>query len=222
MSRFARIVLSDVPVHVVHRGNRRSPVFLEDADRSSYLEHLMVACNKYQVDLWAYCLMTNHVHLLVVPRRRLALARTIRAAHQGHALRLNRRMEQTGHLWENRYYSTVLDERHLWAAVRYIERNPVRAGMVECAELYSWSSARAHCGGGPDPYLSGARPFPGPVENWSEWLGREHEGDVEGMASLRQNSRTGWPSGSPDFIDRLATQLGRTLPPGAEADQRDR
>ncbi len=186
-------------------------MFLDDADRSSYLESLVVGSSRYQVELWAYCLMTNHVHLLVVPRRKLSLARVIRATHQRHSVRLNRRMDQTGHLWENRYYSTVLDERHLWAAVRYIERNPVRAGMVERAELYAWSSARAHCSAVSNPYLSASRPFPGPIENWSGWLECEPESDLTAVAALRQNSRTGWPTGSSEFIERLASQLGRTL-----------
>jgi putative transposase len=199
-------------MHVVHRGNHRSSVFVDDADRVSYLENLVVGCTRYELELWAYCLMTNHVHLLVVPRRKLSLARVIRATHQQHAVRVNRRMNREGHLWQNRYYSTALDDRHLWTAVRYIERNPVRAGLVDRAETYAWSSARTHCLGETSPYLSASRPFPGPVLNWSTWL-EEAEADLAPVASLRQNSRTGWPTGSPEFVARLASQLGRALAP---------
>jgi putative transposase len=170
MTRFARVVVPVVPMHVVHRGNRRGEVFLDDADRLSYLDQLTLRCERHGVELWAYCLMTNHVHLLVVPHHRHSLARVIATTHQRHADRLNRRREQSGHLWQNRYFSTVLDQRHLWTAVRYIERNPVRGGLVARAEDYRWSSAVAHCTRRGDPYLSPARPFPGPIEDWRAWL----------------------------------------------------
>ena len=117
-----------------------------------------------------------------------------------------------GHLWQNRYYSTPLDERHLWTAVRYIEMNPVRAGLIGRAELYDWSSAKAHCTGVASPYLAVSRPFPGPIENWSNWLA-EGDADIVKVATLRHNSRTGWPTGSPEFVARLASQLGRPLVP---------
>jgi len=149
--------------------------------------------------------MTNHVHLVVLPHERRALARVIGVAHQRHAARLNRRADRTGHLWQSRYFSTLLDEHHLWAAVRYIERNPVRAGLVAKAELYPWSSARAHCLGRANPFLSPSRPFPGPVENWATWL-EQDRGDVMPVTVLRQNSRTGWPTGSTEFVTRVADQ----------------
>jgi putative transposase len=116
-----------------------------------------------------------------------------------------------GHLWQERFASFVLDEPHLWAAVRYIERNPVRAGIVRRAEAYRWSSARAHALGRPDPLLHPARPFPGPIDNWAEWL-REDELPAR-TAFLRRCTRTGRPCGSPEFVARLAALLRRPLAP---------
>ena len=100
--------------------------------------------------------MTNHVHLVVCPHGHESLARTIREVHGNYARVLHRANGWEGHLWANRYYSSPLDPAHLWAAVRYVERNPVRAGLVETAERYPWSSAAAHCGLAPDGPLSPA------------------------------------------------------------------
>src|SRR5689334_22954899 len=108
MSRYARVVLPGLPMHVVHRGNRRGAVFVDDADRVSYLDQFASRCERHGLELWAYCLMTNHVHLVVVPKRRDAVARAIRGTHQRHAVRINTKRQQTGHLWQNRFYSTVL------------------------------------------------------------------------------------------------------------------
>lgn len=199
-----------VPVHVVHRGNRRGNVFVDDSDREAYLDCLSECAERQSLDLWAYCLISNHVHLIAMPKSKEALARTIGRAHRRHAVRINRRLGWSGHLWENRYYSTVLDERHLWWAVRYVERNPVRAGLVTRAEEFRWSSARTHCGLAHDARLACDRPFPGAMERWGEWLDLESD-DPAALAIVRANSRSGHPTGSPDFIGRLETDLGRCL-----------
>jgi putative transposase len=160
--------------------------------------------------------MANHIHLLVVPHHKESVAKVIAGVHRSHSERVNRRLDRTGHLWQNRYFSTALDEHHLWAAVRYIERNPVRAGIVGRAEDYRWSSARAHCGISFDPHLSPASPFPGRVSNWREWLA-EADREEAAVAALRENSRTGWPTGTTDFVAGLEVKLGRSLtrrPPG--------
>lgn len=170
MPRRARLVVPGLPCHVTHRGNRRGETFLTEGDRRDYLSRLAGTADHHGVAIWAYCLMSNHVHLIVCPSEPDSLARTIREVHGEHARRIHRREGWSGHLWANRYYSVVLDPVHLWAAVRYVEQNPVRAGLVDRAEAYLWSSAAAHCGLTPPGPLAADRPFPGPVADWSSWL----------------------------------------------------
>jgi putative transposase len=162
MTRLARAVAVGFPYHVTHRGNRRQDIFFSDDERRTYLDWLREYSRASGLEIWAWCLMSNHVHLLVVPAREDALARAIGLTHRRHALALNAAHRWTGHLWEHRFFSTALDESHLWAAVRYIEQNPVRAGLVGRAEKWCWSSARCHALGESDALLAAGRPFPAP------------------------------------------------------------
>lgn len=219
MARFARVVLPHQPHHVVHRGNRRQPIFFTQQDRDTYLDWLNTYSLRAGLEVWAYCLMTNHVHLLVVGERTDSMAFAIGRTHMRYARHINRRHGWTGHLWANRYHSTVLDETHLWRAVRYVELNPVRAGMVQRAEEYPWSSARTHCSGGDDPILAVDRPFPGPQKDWGSWLAQGLSQNDEDR--LRKSTTTGRPCGSDDFILDLEERLGRRLRPqrrGREAE----
>ncbi len=156
--------------HITHRGNRRAEVFVTKADRDLYKAILTDYGARAGLEVWAYCLMSNHVHLLVVPRREDSLAKGVGLAHRHYAVTLNRRECWDGHFWANRFFSTPLDEQHLWTAARYIEQNPVRAGMVKAAWDYPWSSARSHVEGVGDTLLWPQRPFPGPVGDWAQWL----------------------------------------------------
>ena len=211
MARFARVVLAGLPYHITHRGNRRDDVFFTPEDRDVYRAWLKEYAVQYGLDIWAYGLMTTHVHLLGVPQRETALAEAVGRAHMRYARWANRQQRWWGHLWANRFYSTPLDEEHLWAAVKYIERNPVRAGLVARAEDYPWSSARAHALGIDDPLLAPDRPFPGPVTTagWSAYLAEPD--DEELLRAIRRNTNTGWPTGSPEFVANLEARLGRTL-----------
>lgn len=209
LARLPRVVLPGLPYHVTHRGNRRQDVFLSPWDRWVYKHWLGQCAERHGLEVWSYCLMTNHVHLLVVAHRKDSLAMTIGQTHGRFAQWQNKRNGWSGHLWANRFYSTPLDEEHLWTAVRYVERNPVRAGLVERAEDYEWSSARCHARDRPDELLAPARPFPGNVEDWSDWLAIEpHEEQVE---ALRRNTSRGRPTGSEEFVAQLEVQLARTL-----------
>ena len=143
------------------------------------------------------------------PHGHESLARTIREVHGNYARVLHRANGWEGHLWANRYYSSPLDLAHLWAAVRYVERNPVRAGLVETAERYPWSSAAAHCGLAPDGPLSPQRPFPGTISNWQSWLSGDCDESVD--RSIRSCTATGRPTGSPEFVAELEQILGRDL-----------
>lgn len=211
MSRVGRVVIPGFPHHVTQRGNRRADVLASDADRTAYLGFVRKYADRHGLALWAYCLMSNHVHLVAVPQRETSLALALRDAHTVYAMRFNTMTGMTGHVWQGRFYSCPLDESHLWAAVRYVERNPVRAGLVSRAEDYPWSSAAAHCGRAKDALLSPEFPPVGAVEDWPAWLAQE--GDTEAMERVRCQTSTGRPCGSGAFVTQLEELAGRVLHP---------
>ena len=184
---------------------------MSDGDRHAYLAFVKKYADQHGLDVWAYCLMSNHVHLIAVPMRDESLSRALRDAHTVYAMRFNTLTQMTGHVWQGRFYSCPLDEPHLWAAVRYVERNPVRAGLVLRAEEYKWSSAQAHCGTAKDALLSREFPAPSIVEDWSEWLAEDEDAALTDR--IRQRTNTGRPCGSPAFVERLEGLIGRTLRP---------
>jgi putative transposase len=145
MARFPRVVIPDVAHHVTQRGNARQVILADDADRIAYLELLRPYSELYGLSLLGYCLMSNHVHRIAVPRASEALAQTLKHTHGRYASYWNARESSSGHVWQGRFYSCPLDDSHLWKALRYVDLNPVRAGMVAAAEQWPWSSAAAHC-----------------------------------------------------------------------------
>src|SRR5579883_230312 len=172
MARLARVVVPGVWHHATQRGNRRQTVFFTDSDRATYLQFLTRHCARSAVRIAGYCLMSNHVHLIAVPERLGALASALGRTHVDYARWLNLRRGETGHVWQNRFYSCALDERHQWHALRYVELNPVRAGLVAHAAEWPWSSAAAHLQGsdasGLLDLLDGDAPGIAPVgsRNW--------------------------------------------------------
>lgn len=210
MPRTARITAPGLVYHVTHRGNRRGDVFFDREDRETYLRWLAGAGRRHGLDLWAYCLMTNHVHLLARGRHADSLGRAMGELQGRYARRISEARGWSGHLWANRFYSHPVVGDGLWAAVRYIERNPVRAGMVNAAEEYPWSSARAHCGLAPAGILAPERPFPGKVADWKSWLEIDDESSDE---RLRASALTGRPMADGESFARLERQLGRSLAP---------
>ena len=211
MARIARVVVPGCAYHVTHRGNRREDIFLRAEDRGVYRDRLIEYAERFALEIWAYCWMTNHVHLVVVAHRADSLARAIGNGHRSYARWINLRQGWSGHLWSNRFYSTALDGASLFRAVRYVELNPVRAALVTEAADYRWSSAAAHVRGEEDPVLSSGRPFPGPVGDWAEFL--RCGLDPEHLDSLRANTRTGRPTGSPKFVRHVEETVGRHLGP---------
>lgn len=212
MPRLARTVCAGVPHHITQRGNRRGDVFFSDEDRRTYLTWLKDYASKYKLDILAYCLMTNHVHLVVVPGTAESLQRALKPLHMRHAQRINRARSWSGHLWQGRFFSSALDETYLWAAIRYVERNPLRAGMARKAEDYRWSSASAHCGLRRDPVLSGKAAWRrqlARIGDWSAWLAEGDEADE--LNVLRRNVDKGLPCGSERFVERLEASTGRVL-----------
>jgi putative transposase len=211
MPRIARVVAPGLPHHVTQRGNRRMNVFLDDKDRREYLGFLEQYRDKHSLEILAYCLMSNHIHLVAVPKEDHSLARTLADTHMRYAQHFNWKYSESGHLWQGRFFSCVLDERHTLASARYVERNPVRAGLVGRAWEYRWSSARGHVGESRDSLLSDRWPGKRLIAQWRELL-VEFE-DVRQVEGIRASTRTGRPLGTPRFIDRLERTMGRMMRP---------
>jgi putative transposase len=155
--------------------------------------------------------MPNHIHLVGIPETAASLGETLRDAHTAYAVYRNRCEQCTGHVWQGRFFSCVLDEAHLWAAMRYVERNPVRAGLVATASDYRWSSAATHCGLRDDPLLTRLPSATAAVPDWAAWLAVD---DLATLDSLRRSTHTGRPVGSPEFLAHLEARLGRPVLPG--------
>jgi len=221
MPRIARFIFAGLPHHVTQRGNHRAQVFFSDADHQTYLALLREYTIQHQVAVLAYCLMPNHVHLVLVPASKESLPRSLRHVHVRYAQRMNRQKNWKGHLWQGRYFASVLDERHCWAAIRYVELNPARARMVPTAESYPWSSAGAHCGLRRDALLTTEPHWQQQFEaiaSWSAWLA---EGDdARDLDTLRKNATKGLPCGSEEFITSLETASGRRLRDGRRKKKR--
>lgn len=210
MPRKPRCVLPGVAYHITQRGTNGQPVFFTDADRKAYLRLLEKGYSEAGVRLLAWCLMTNHVHLVAVPETEDSLQVLLRRVHGRYAQMLNARLNRTGHLWQNRFFSCALESRHLLRALAYVERNPVRAGMVRHAEEYTWSSARAHVGATQE--WSGLLDWEywgalGGAQAWCELLMSREELAV--LRLLRRCTYSGRPFGSEDFLAEFEARFGR-------------
>ena len=199
-----------IPHHVTQRGNRRQPVFFREEDYPAYLHLLKEWCQKEHVEVWAYCLMPNHVHLIAVPEKATGLARAIGEAHRRYTRLINFREGWRGYLWQGRFASYPMADDHLLAAVRYVELNPVRAQMVKSPGEYRWSSAGAHLEGRDDELVS-SKPLLDRVGNWAEFLSRGNESWELDM--IRGHLRTGRPMGDRQFLANLERRLHRALIP---------
>jgi len=211
MARLARVVVPGHPHHITQRGNRRQQTFFSDTDYQLYKELLASWCAREGVEIWAYCLMPNHVHLVATPHRAQALAAAIGEAHRRYTRAINFGHGWRGYLWQGRFASVVLDGPHLLAAVRYVEQNPVRAGLCRQAWKYPWSSAAAHVAGRDDELVK-TEPLRGLVPDWRAYVQRECS-HAE-LQTMRQHERTGRPLGTEAFVRRLESLLGRPLFPG--------
>jgi len=209
MPRLARVVAPGYPHHVTQRGNYKQPVFEKEEDYVYYLELLRKYCHKYRLNIWAYCLMRNHVHFVCIPLRDDSLAKTFNTLHMLYAQYVNRKKGAAGHLWQGRFYSCILDERHVYGAVRYVENNPVRSGLVKHAEDYRWSSARNHIKDVSDEILSKDCPLLGEISNWGAYLKEREDNDV--LTNIRKNGIMGRPCGDDSFIKKLERRFERRL-----------
>jgi putative transposase len=206
--KFPRVVVPGYPHHITQRGVRRQRTFFGDADYRRYIELICENRPKAKASIWAYCLMPNHVHMIVVPQNDQSLARLFGVAHQRYAQYVNAIHNWRGHLWQERFYSVVMDESHTLAAIRYVEQNPVRAGLCASADDWQWSSARAHLGDVSDQMID-ASFVQELVEDWSSFLAeRESDAFIE---TIRTQTSSGRPSGNDRFINMLERRTGRRI-----------
>jgi len=209
MPRIARIVATEYPHHITQRGNYRQPVFTNDSEYNNYLIWLDEYAKRYKLEIFAYCLMPNHVHFIAIPNESDSLARTFNAAHMRYSQYFNKKSRLTGHLWQGRFYSCVLDNNHLYATVRYIENNPVRANLVEKPWSWNWSSAKAHLNKEKSiislvdisKYMK--------IDDWAAYL-LEKEDDAD-ITKIRTNTLSGKPLGDDSFIMNLEKRIGKRL-----------
>ena len=208
MARLARVVVPGLPHHVTQRGNRREAVFFGADDYRAYLDLIAVAAKASRTAIWAYCLMPNHVHFIMTPCDPDGLRRTFAEAHRRYAARIHARLKVTGHLWQGRFSSTAMDERHLLAAARYVPMNPVRAGLAARADDWPWSSARAHLAGRDDGVVSVA-PLLDRVPDFAGLLAAAE--DEAAILAIRRSRTTGRPVGAADWLKALEAATGRPL-----------
>jgi putative transposase len=201
----------DVPHDVTQRGNARRLILDSDADRLVYLSLLREYIVFHEVSLLAYCLMSSHVHLVVIPRKKNSLALAMKQTHGQYATYWNAGHKSSGHAWQGRFYSCPLDTAHQWAAMRYAELKPVRAGLVRVAEDWRWSSAAAHCGEAPGEELLAMELWQGRwnSESWREYLRQANL--EEETARIRECTHTGRPLGTAEFIATLEAATERCL-----------
>jgi len=211
MPRVARHVFPNLPHHITQRGNRREDVFFNDDDKQFYLELLIDYCKKHHVIIAAYCLMDNHIHLILVPKTEDGLQKVLKPLHMRYAQYINKQHGWTGHLWQGRFFSSALDDAHTYSAIRYVERNPVEAGMVEKAEDYKWSSAGFYCGLVESAALSSYAKLPVGIqdEQWSDWLSVAESKAVTNI--LERYVEKGLPCGSDSFIEKLEQKANSIL-----------
>ena len=211
MPRTARIVVPGVPYHVTQRGNNRQDVFFVDDDRRVYLELLADYTSRFGLDILSYCLMSNHVHFVAVPEKENSLAVAMGRTDGRYAQYINRLHRRQGHLWQDRFYSCALDQKHAVAAIRYVEQNPVRARMTRRPWTYLWSSAAAHVGEGDKWGLLDLRTWrtEWSSHDWREML--QAPIDDREAESIRHSTMRCRPLGSDSFVSRIETLIGRRL-----------
>ena len=210
MPRIARMIAVDFPHHVVQAGNNRSKVFSDEKDMLVYLGLLKKYTEKWVCPVLAYCLMPDHVHLLVKPGEDSSLAKTMQGITLCYTQYSNKKYNKSGRLWESRYYSCIVDkENYLWTVARYIEQNPIRSGIVDKEEEYPYSSARAHITGMADKVL-GEEIFG--EEGRREYVDflHSHVSDEE-INKIRYSTRSNFPFGNETFVKVIGQSLGINL-----------
>ena len=209
MARIARVVVPGCPHHITQRGVRSMDIFYSDKDREEYLKLLREHGARHGVKYLAYCLMSNHVHIVAVPVKKQSLASAIGEAHRLYTRMINFRQDVRGHLFQERFFSCPLDESHFISAVRYVERNPVRAGIKKKAWEYKWSSARFHCKIIKKDKLVQEYELIERGRQWRKYL----KSSPEEKELIQKSTRTGRPCGDRKFMKRCEKKTKRKLIP---------
>lgn len=212
MPRIGRVVAVGYPHHITQRGNYRQEIFADNTDRKKYLSILNTESKRYKLIILVYCLMPNHVHFIVVPEREDSMGNVFKYVNMQYSQYFNQKEEERGHLFQGRFFSSVMDERHTIICARYIERNPVRAKMINKPWNWKWSSARFHCGMEGDDVLG--------VNNFFDYTGEEKEGwmkfidesdSPQEIKEIREQTKKGRVLGGVDFTKMLEKKLNRIL-----------
>ena len=206
MPRMSRLIVPGFPHHVTQRGVRSMDIFPDDDARLAYLQFLSEEAGRSGVQFLSWCLMTKHVHFIAIPNDSPSLARAFGEAHRRYTRMRNFEEGVRGYLFQGRFGSCVLDEKHLVAAARYVERNPLKAGIVSHPRDYQCSSARFHLGIIEADMMVADRTMLGLVSDWENLLSAENEEDSE---RLRLSTRTGRPAGNDDFAEKVEILTGR-------------
>jgi putative transposase len=211
MARLARVVVPGVAHHVTQRGNGGARTFFGDGDYALYRDLLAEHCRAAGVEVWAWCLMPNHVHLILVPSDADGLRRALAAVHRRYAGAIHARRKRTGHFWQGRFGAVAMDEEHLAAALRYVSLNPVRARLVVRAQDWRWSSTRAHLAG-KDDGITARGPIRERFPRFADLLATEPDADL--FPRLRAAESIGRPLGNDRFLARIERATSRRLKPG--------
>ena len=202
MARIKRIVIPNIPHHVTQRGVRSMNIFLKDEDYEYYKKLLLEQCSIYELKVVSYCLMTNHVHLIVIPKNKESLSKAIGETHRLYTRKINFEQKVKGHLFQERFYSTPLDEEHFLFALRYVEQNPVKAFMVKYPWDYKYSSTRYRLDIQEDKLLSKYEPIDS-IEDYKEFLGKTTNDKI-----IQEKTRTGKPCGNDEFYKKIKELTG--------------
>ena len=205
-----RLVVPGFAHHITQRGGRKQKTFFDESDYAVYIRGVRERLAEVEISIWAYCLMPNHVHFVAVPRTEDALSKLFGHVHAQYARAVNKAHDWQGHLWQERFFSTVMDEQHTVAAMRYVEQNPVRAGLCKRPDEWLWSSARAHLGLVSDPLLD-LEATERVIDDWAEYL--ELAADPQIQQKIRNATRTGRPAGGNVFVEMLEEITGKDIRP---------
>ncbi len=211
MPHTASTVIPKLPCHITQRGSHRYNVFQDDEDRLKYLSWIDEYSKKYHLSLFAYCLMDNHVHFIATPQNEDSLAGAISITHIRYSQYINKKRKASGSLWQGRFYSCILNKSHLMAAIRYVEKNPVRAGIVKKAWKWKWSSAAAHIGkANPMIHLEDITNLVDvSTKSWKQYLNsNENEEDIN---DIRNHTLLGFPLGTTSSDAKPDKKVGRLI-----------
>ena len=210
MTRISRVVIPELPHHITQRGNRRQQTFFSDEDYQYYLDLLAEWSHHFEVNIWAYCLMPNHTHIIAVPKFADGLVKVMEQVHSRYTRYMNFQKGWKGHLWQARYASFPMDGSYLMNCARYVELNPVRAKLCNSPQDWIWSSALSHIEAESDGICD-----PAPLlEHVDCWLSFLEDGLIdEEINELQKRENSNRPLGSEDFVKRLEALTGRELLP---------